>query len=288
MSEHQRPSLASVVTRSTALPDRIALYGPPGWGKTSFAARLPKPIMLMTPGEDRLIKLIEQGLVPETPHFPDLAQSWDDVQFALRELLTQPHDYRTFILDTGRGVERFAHEVVCQDDFKGDWGEYGFQSFGKGEKIAADRLWVPFLAQLDRLRSERKMRVVLLFHAGILSVKNPEGADYDKILPDLSKRAWSYTSRWADMILCGAFDVAAQKENPRNKIERVKAKGGRARLLHTSPSAAYEAKNVHRLPPTIRLGDDPLRAYDLFRAAFPKPVPAAVPADPPVEAPPAA
>ena len=263
----RRPSLARVVTSSPVLPDRIVLYAPPGWGKTSFAAFMPKPIFLMTPGEDRLKKLIEQGLVPPTAHFPDLVDSWAGVQEAITELIRQDHDYKTFVLDTGNGVERLGHEQVCESEFGYDWGEAGFNAFGRGEKISTNKLWTPFLADLDHLRERRGMRIVLLCHTGTRSTKNPDGPDYDKVEPALTRGAWSATSKWADMILYGAFDVQAKKES---KIARAKVTGGRVRILHASPTAAYEAKNCHRLPPTIRLGEDPARAFDAFRAAFPK------------------
>ena len=145
----QRPTLASVVSDGPVLPDRIVLYADPGWGKTSFAARLPKPIFLMTPGEDRLKKLIEQGLIPKTPHFPFTAESWDDVVFAVDELIRGQHDYRTFVLDTGNGAERLGQEQVCREDFENNWGEHGFQNFSKGEWITANRHWYPLLQQLE-------------------------------------------------------------------------------------------------------------------------------------------
>lgn len=265
-----RFSLDKVSKRSASLPDRIVLYGPPSWGKTSFAARLPAPIFLMSPGEDRLKKLIEQGLCPETPHFPELAQSWDDVQTALQVLTAGAHDFRTLVIDTGNGVERLAQELVCEEEYGGNWGETGFARYGVGEKVAADRLWAPFLASLDRLREQRRMRIVLVCHTGIQSVKNPEGGDYDKVVPALSKRAWSYTAKWADMILYGSLELQIGKDDPKSRVARNKAKGGRVRLLHCQPTAAYESKNVHRLPATIRLGDDPHKAYEHFRAAFPQ------------------
>jgi hypothetical protein len=103
-----------------------------------------------------------------------------------------------------------------------------------------------------------------------VSVRNPEGGDYDKIGPSLSKPTWGYTAKWADMVLYGALDLQVAKDDPKSKIAKNKAKGGRVRLLHCQPTGAYEAKNVHRLPPTLRLGDDAQRAYDAFRAAFPR------------------
>lgn len=266
----RRPSLSRVVSQGKALPDRIILFAPPGWGKTSFATGFPKPIFLMTPGEDRLIKLIEQRLVPPTPHFPDLAEQWSHVCDVVADLTRDDHPHHSLIIDTGNGTERLAHEDICDREFSSDWGEQGFNAFGRGEKISTNKLWIPFLAQLDQLRAARAMRIVLLCHTGTRSTKNPDGPDYDKIEPALSRTAWAATSKWADMILYGAFEVQAKKDDPKAKTQKAKGHGGRVRILHTSPTAAYEAKNCHRLPPTIRLGEDPARAFEAFRAAFPK------------------
>ena len=221
----------------------------------------------MTPGEDRLVKLIEQGLVPPTGYFKDIARSWSEVVSVVKQLLDGQHEYETLIVDTGNGAEQLAQQDVCLDNFGGDWGEGGFNAFGRGEKITANSRWNPFLALLDQLREERRMRVVLCCHAGVRTIKNPEGADYDKIEPALTKQAWGLTAKWADMILCGTFNVKVRKES---KIARGKAEGSGERIVHTTASAAYEAKNCHRLPPTINLGNDPLKMWDRFRAAFPQ------------------
>ncbi|HBI46891.1 MAG TPA: hypothetical protein DDY78_29165 [Planctomycetales bacterium] len=270
----RRPSLARVVTQGKALPDRIVLYAPPGWGKTTFATGFPRPIFLMTPGEDRLVRLIEQGLVPQTAHFQDLATSFLDVRAAVRDLIDLEHDHQTLVIDAATGAERLAHEQIAiqhfsRDDGEADWGEHGFNGFGKGEKISANQLWMPFLQLLDDLRATRRMRIVLLCHSGTHSQRNPDGPDYDKVAP-LSKQAWAFTSKWADMILRGSVEVTLKKDDPKSKIAKAKAQGGNVRILHTVGAAAFDAKNCHRLPPTIRLGEDPHRAFDAFRAAFPK------------------
>jgi len=279
------PCLSRVTNRGQSPPDRIVIYGPPGWGKTSFAAHMPKAIFLMTPGEDRIKKLIEQQLVPPVDYFEDTADSWDEVTAAVKQLLDQQHSFQTLVIDTGNGAEALAQRHVCESEFAGDWGEGGYNSFGRGEKITANRLWSPFVALLDRLREERKMRIVLCCHAGIRTVKNPEGADYDRIEPALSRLGWGLTSKWADMILCGASEIRVKKES---KLARGKAEGHGVRLLHTATSAAYEAKNCHRLPPTINLGNDPLKMWERFKAAFPKrPQTARGPIEAPQDHPPA-
>src|SRR5581483_10992116 len=206
-SPRRAPTLSRVTRGRKPCPDRIILYAPPGWGKTTWAAYLRRALVVTTPGEDRIHKLIEQGLVPPVDVLDDTAESWADVNDVTDELLTGPHNYETVVYDTGNGLERLAHEAVCQEQFDGNWGEHGFGGFGRGEKVSTNSLWVPFLAKLERLRQRRRVRVVLLAHVGVVSVKNPEGLDYDKIGPAFSKPAWAFTARWADMVLYGTFDT---------------------------------------------------------------------------------
>ena len=70
------------------------------------------------------------------------------------------------------------------------------------------------------------MRVVILCHTATRSTKNPDGPDFDRIVPSLSKPAWDYTCKWADMILRGSFESTAQKDNPKGRFDRLKGRGG--------------------------------------------------------------
>ncbi len=231
-------------------------------------------VQLTTRGEDGLQKLIEAGQLPETHHFADQALSWADVLTAVQGLTDQQHSFKTFVLDTANGAERLAHETACLDQFADDWGEGGFNAFGRGEKISANKHWLPFLAALDRLRQERRLRIVLTAHTIIRTFTPPDGPPYDRIEPALSKLAWSATSKWADMILYGSWDVTTQPvRRERGRVTKAPATGGKLRLLHTAPSPTFDAGNRHGLAPLIKLPDDPQAAFPAFLAAFPKPRP---------------
>lgn len=265
------PALARVATKSKPLPDRIVLYADAKWGKTSFAAQFPRPIFLTTRGEDGLQKLIERGLLGETPHFQDVAHSWGDVELAVHDLIVTDHPYETFVLDTANGAERLAHERVCADEFDNDWSEKGFNGYGRGEKISTNRLWIPFLGLLDHLRERRRMRILLVCHADARTKKNPGGLDYQKTQPALTTTAWKATSKWADMILYGDFETYV-KESP-NKTATAKATGGDSRILYCNPRAHFDAGNRHGLPDEVECGQGPQEAWANFLAAFKKPNP---------------
>src|SRR5262249_14251938 len=83
-------SLASPKSTTALSPPRILVYGVAGIGKTTFATSANKPVVLLT--EDGL------GTI-KVPHFP-LARSYDEVMAAIAALYTEPHEYKTVVVDS--------------------------------------------------------------------------------------------------------------------------------------------------------------------------------------------
>lgn len=242
-----RDFLGEIRTAARPRPAAMVLYGPPGVGKTSFGAAIPKRIFLHDDQEDGINTLKNARLVdPDVPTLPP-AETWSDVLGSLRALSEGEHDYQCLVVDTLGGMERLCHEHVCNRDFHGDWGERGFASYQKGYDVAlAD--WRQFLNALDDLRVHRGMRVVLLGHSQVRPFKNPYGEDYDRYMPDVHHKTWNLTHKWADMVLFANYYVLVDKKNG-----RAKGRGGQERILYTEHHAAYEAKNRFGLPPEISM-----------------------------------
>jgi hypothetical protein len=271
----------TIATKPRSAPSRILLYSEPKWGKTSFAAYCPNPIFLMTRGEDGLLTLMNYGRVPEVPHFEDEARCLGDARECVSYLQQAKHDRRTLVIDTINGLARLVAEEVCGNNskFTGDWGE--FESFGRGIAVC-EAPWLEFLNELEYLRQERQMSIVLLAHCRVKSIKNPAGADYDKLMPDLPDKLLAHMNRWADAILFGGFDHSEKKAG----VGKVKLTGSN-RTLITAESAAHVAGNRYGLPKVIRCGESGEQAWGNFRAALaaqrPKPP---KPTEKPAEAPP--
>jgi hypothetical protein len=259
----QRATLADVRTCGAGLPNRCIFHGVEGVGKTSFGACAPKPVFLMSRGETGLVTLIDAGQVAETAHFPELT-AWGDLLAAVEALTTEAHDYRTVVIDTLNGAERLCHEHVCQRDFGGSWGRDGFTSYMTGYEVAlAD--WRRLLDALDRLRATRRMSILVLAHTKITPFRNPEGADYDRYTVDLHHKTWSLTHKWADLVLFSNFvaHIDARKGDGKGK-----ARGGSRRVLFTTRTAAYDAKNRHGLPEQIDAGNNAAEAWANFAASL--------------------
>lgn len=239
-----------------------------GFGKTSIAAQCPKPIFIQSRGETGLQTLIDANRIQETPSFPE-CQSWLNLLGCIETLIIDPHDYKTLALDTLNGAERLAHEHVCRTDFNDDWSDKGFASYQKGPEVALAQ-WRQLLALLDRLRLERKMTIFILCHTKVAPFRNPLGADYDRYQPDLDKRTWSLTAKWADAVLFGNFEtsVSAVRENRKTGEQKGKGVGGKIRILYTERDAAYDAKNRLGLPAEIDMGESAKEAWANFIAAI--------------------
>lgn len=227
-------------------PLRVLVYGIEGVGKSTFAAGAPAPIFIGT--EDGTAHLdVERFSPPE---------HWLDVLDAIEELRTKEHDRRTLVIDTLDWLEPMCWAHTCEKN--GEKSIHGLEKgsefgFYKGFQAALDE-WRILIARLDALRIEKKMHLVMLAHAVVSSFKNPSLAveNYDRYtlkLQDAKKvSAAGLWKEWAEDLFFANFDDLSKS------VGNGRAKGVTGdRVLHTTHSAAWDAKNRHDLPPEIPL-----------------------------------
>lgn len=261
-------SISDITGKGDSLPNRYGLHGREGWGKTSFGAMTPKPIFLQSKGETGLDALIDNKQLPETPHFPEL-QDWSEVRGAVQTLIDGDHDHKTVILDTLNSAERLCYDFICARDFGGDWGDKGFGGYQRGYEVSLAE-WKLFLNQLDELRRQKRMTIFLLVHTKVRTFRNPDGADYDRWVPDMQPLCWSVTHKWLDAVLFGQFEVDVQttKRDAGDATKKGKVKATAERVLYTQPQPAYDAKNRLGLPNEIYMGNTPKEAWANFATAL--------------------
>lgn len=238
-----RMTLASVARGKIVSAPRALCYGPEGIGKSTFGAGAPSPIFLGA--EDGTGQL-------DVSRFPQ-PETWDDILSAIAVLEREPHEYKTLVIDTLDWVEPIIWAHCCERDKEKTIESYGY---GKGYQVAVDE-WRRFLSALERLRSVRKMGVVLLAHSQIRTFKNPEGEDFDRYELKLHAKAGGICKEWVDAVLFANFETFAQKNE---KTKRVKGISTGARLLYTARTAAYDAKNRYSLPESMSLSWDEFAA----------------------------
>jgi hypothetical protein len=255
--------LSAVTTASPRLPAFMALHAVEGWGKTSFAAYAPDPLFLLTRGETGLWTLTHADLLPAVHHYPRPFDSWRDLRAAVRAAREERHEFRTVVLDVATEAARLCEEHTCQTECEGNWQRY--DDFKKGEKVLVLPEWKAFLQDLDALRYQRGMAVILLCHTRAAAFRNPEGADYDRYRPKMPSEMWAATFERADVVLFGQFVTVADKERGQSKA---KGKGGTSRVIYAERRAAFDAKNRHALPAVIPADGGAQAAWDRFAAAM--------------------
>ena len=246
-----RMTLANVSRGKQERPLRVIIYGAEGVGKTTFGAEAPKPIFLCA--EDGTSHL-------DLARFPS-PRSWMETIEAVRVLLRDEHDFKTLVIDSLDWLEPLCWTHICQTGGKASIEDFGY---GKGYVLAVER-WRELLTNLDLLVRNRKMHVVMVAHATVKRVDDPQAGAFDRYRMKLHEKTSDVLREWVDAVLFARHEVRVIE---RNGKPRGQSSG--ARLLHTTWTAAYDAKNRFDLPETLPL------SWEDFEAACK----AHVPADP--------
>jgi hypothetical protein len=241
-----RMTLTNIRQGKVVKPDRVLLTGTEGIGKTTFASCAEKPIFLAA--EDGIAQM-DVSSFPE-PH------AISEVYEAIRCLRQDKHDHKTFVVDTLDWLEPLIFEEVCK---RNDWVNIEAPGYGKGYAVAVDEVR-KLLADLDTLRAERGMEIILLAHTQIKIFNNPNGPDYSRYELAVNRQSAAVYKQWADSVLFACFEEVVKKEKGEAKA---KAHATGARVIHTERRAAWDAKNRYNLPEVIPLSYED---YAWFRA----------------------
>jgi hypothetical protein len=192
---------------------------------------------------------VEDGLSSiDCEHFP-LATKYADVIAALGALYTEPHEYRTVVLDSVDWLERLIFADVCR---KRNVESIEDIPYGRGYIFSLIQ-WREVLAGLDSLRNERGMAVILVAHAQIEKFANPESDAYDRYTPRLHKQASALLQEWADEVLFATYKVHTRTTDEGFGRKRVQGIGSGERIIRTTERPAHVAKNRLNLPDEIPL-----------------------------------
>lgn len=239
-------------------------FGPPGVGKTSFCCEFPEVGVLYDPKDPGIENLVECGLCKK-PVFTEQIDSHPALLERLESLATGRRQIRTLVLDSLTGYELMAFMYHCDQNYEGNWGKEGFFAFQQGPKAAA-KSDIPNILDALTLVGANGINVWLVAHAQVKTFQNPEGPDYDRYTPYCDKETWAQVSRWASMILFYNWYYDIKKEGAKNKADSESER----RLIYTTRTAAYDAKNQYGLPSVIEAGESGEDAYNNFKEAYHK------------------
>jgi hypothetical protein len=230
---------------------RGTLYGIEGIGKTTLATQFPAPLVLDT----------EDG----TNHL-DVARvsvhDWKTLTLAVTELAVNPQGFQTIVIDSADWAEKLLTEWLLKTSGKKSIEDFGF---GKGYTMLAEH-WTRFLASCDVLVSHG-INVVWVAHSTVKRVSPPDQTDgYDRYELKLTKQVSPLLREWCDLLLFCTYKMKLVEGGD----GRLKAQGGKERVMHAEHSAAWSAKNRFGLPAEMPMHIGQLES--IFSGPAPAPV----------------
>ena len=225
-----RMTLAAITRGRIQAPLRVLVYGPEGVGKSTLGADAPSPIFL---GAEDGTAHLDVARLPQ----PEM---WADVLAAVALLAREPHEFKTLVIDSLDWIEPLVHAFVCAEAKVKSMEDV---SYGK-LYIAAVEQWRLLISALDRLRTAKRMHVVMVAHALVKSFKNPEGPDYERYQLKVHEKSAALLKEWVDELLFARFETFSVKGKNEQKAKGVSTG---ARVVQTIRAAAYDAKTRHGL-----------------------------------------
>ena len=210
----------------TARPWRMMLYGVPGVGKSTLAAKAPNPFFLdLERGLDQIDVVKNKNPIANLNEY----KNWC-------EMLMAQEKVKTVVTDTLDHLEKLVFDWVCSVNNQKSIESWGY---GKGYVLAREE-WNGILQLWDRLVDSGK-NVLVVAHEEVKKFEDPTSEQYDRYQIKVHHKS-------ANMLI-GHFDAVyfahwekMMAEDTRNK-ERKRAVGTGQRALGCVEQPSYVAKN---------------------------------------------
>ena len=213
---------------------KLILYAPEGFGKSTFASKFPDPLFIDTEGSTKQL---------DVKRF-DGDMTWEKILEAADYVIQHPESCKTLVVDTVDWAES-----ACLSKLNKDYNTSNIltMDYGKGSLLAVAE-FQKLIDKLDRILSAGK-NIVLLAHARMEKQELPEeiGAFDHWGLKLQSKQIKALVKEWADIVLFGNYKTFIVTDD---KTKNKKAQGNK-RVMYTEHHACWDAKNRHGLAAEI-------------------------------------
>lgn len=250
---------------------KIVVYGQEGVGKSTFASKFPDPVFIDTEGSTKQLDVVRF----------DAPTSWEMLLQEVEYVKQNPSVCKTLVIDTADWAERLCIRAVCDRAQKNGVEDFGW---GKGYTYVQEE----FGKLINKLSEivDKGIHVVVTAHAKMTKVEQPdEMGSYDRWELKLTKQCSPLLKEWADLLLFANYKTIVVNTGDK----KYKGQGGHQRIMYTSHTAAWDAKNRFGLPDVLSFDFDQIAhlltgntVTDYVNMSIPEPVSVPAPVNVPV------
>ena len=212
---------------------KVVVYGQEGVGKSTFASKFPDPVFIDTEGSTKQL---------DVARF-DPPSSWEMLLSQVDYVRQNPDICRTLVVDTADWAEKLCIRKVCDKARKDGIEDFGW---GKGYTYVQEEFG-KLLNSLEEV-IQAGVNVVVTAHAQMRKVEQPdEMGSYDRWELKLTKQCSPMLKEWADLLLFANYKTIVVN----TEGKKYKGQGGQQRIMYTTHTAAWDAKNRFSLPDVL-------------------------------------
>lgn len=214
-------------------PYCVLLYGIEGIGKSSWAAKCPKPLYLDL--EKGTKKKKNVGRITDI-------KTWDQAIETIDQIYEEDLDYKTLVIDTLDWLEGRALDKILKDTGKNLNTVLGGYGAGRAELT---KMFRGLFDKLIAIKEDRGMHVVLLAHSQMKTKNDPElNESYDRYILKLDEKVAGVLKEFCDDVLFATYKTYVKKKDN----EPAKTFGSGVRVVFSERRPAFDAKNRNGLP----------------------------------------
>ena len=229
-----------ITTGKQVQPVKGIVYGVEGIGKTTWAAKWPKPLFIDV--ENGSWQLDVSRVVPET---------FAEFKNVINQIAEDNQGFQTLVIDSADWLETMMVKHICMEAGINSIEKYE-KGYGKGwSKLAED--WAHLLDQLDRIRLKKRMNILLVAHSRIKRYEPADDSGHDRYTLTLAEKSADVVKKWSDLTLFVKYDTFTIEENG-----KVKVKGGDKRVMYSKFHPCWDAKNRYGLPDKMPFEFEPI------------------------------
>ena len=230
--EDKLMSSLSTISKPQDRPVIATITGDAGVGKTTLAATFPNPIFIRI--EDGL-QAIPENMRPDA--FPVISKL-DELWAQLTDLIKEPHNYKTVVIDSITQLETLFGEHVIEQDIKNPKSlAQANGGYGAGY-LAVSALHGRVRKAAKVLNEKRNMNVIFIAHSDVSTIELPDADPYSRYELRLHKKSMPHFTDNVDLVSYIKLETFTTGDGERKKAV---SSGNRIAVCYTA--AAQISKN---------------------------------------------